>query len=61
MKIGEVLREKQPKEYKEINKKPKKNTPVERKEKLSTYDIEELMGVRRHRYKRSHGGAKKQI
>lgn len=32
----------------------------QKKEKLSIRDIEELMGIRRARYERGHGGALRQ-
>ncbi|KXZ40020.1 hypothetical protein SAMN05661008_01520 [Alkalithermobacter thermoalcaliphilus JW-YL-7 = DSM 7308] len=53
MKIGEYIKQKQNKEYKKLIKK--------REEKLSFSEIEELMGVHTHIYKRGKGGAKKQI
>ncbi|KRQ86042.1 hypothetical protein ABG79_02174 [Caloramator mitchellensis] len=47
MKIGEILKHKQPREYEKLMK--------ERKEHLAFKDIEELMGVHEHIYKRRRG------
>lgn len=59
MKIGEVLRQQQPDTYKKLNKKRKKK---ERKqERLSFYDIQELMTGGCHVYKRGRGGAYRQL
>lgn len=56
MKIGEILREKQPKEYEElINNKNK----IKKEEDFCTRDIEEMM--RHSCYRRSEGGILKQI
>lgn len=56
LKIGEILREKQPKEYEElINNKNK----IEKQENLSTREIEKLM--KNNCYKRVRGGALRQI
>lgn len=38
----------------------KKQNRQHKKEKLSIRDIEELMGIRRERYERGHGGALRQ-
>ena len=55
MKIGQILQDKQPKEYKRINKERKKKY----KENLSERDIKELMG--HSSYKRGPGGSIKQV
>ncbi|MGG3115272.1 hypothetical protein [Bacillus paranthracis] len=38
----------------------KKQNRYQKKEKLSIRDIEELMGIRKPRYERGHGGALRQ-
>ncbi|MDO6355296.1 hypothetical protein Q3V94_09510 [Caloramator sp. CAR-1] len=58
MRIGEILKDKQPDVYRKLNKHKKK----ERKQgHLSFYDIEKLMQEGCHVYKRGRGGALKQI
>ncbi|EMA6341700.1 MULTISPECIES: hypothetical protein [Bacillus cereus group] len=42
------------------NQQQKKQNKQQKEEKLSIRDIEELMGVRRPRYERGHGGALRQ-
>ncbi|WP_179955683.1 hypothetical protein [Bacillus sp. AY18-3] len=42
------------------NQQQKKQNRHYKKEKLSIRDIEELMGVRKPRYERGHGGALRQ-
>ncbi|EOO28637.1 phage protein [Bacillus cereus VD133] len=42
-------------EWKKQSKQPKKKSKKKRKEKLSTRDIEELMGIHRPRYERRRG------
>jgi len=56
VKIGEILREKQPKEYKKLRN--EQNT-IKKHEHFSTREIEELMY--HSCYKRSKGGALRQI
>ncbi|WP_167332907.1 hypothetical protein [Bacillus gaemokensis] len=42
------------------NQQQKKQNRHQKKEKLNVRDIEELMGIRRPRYERGHGGAFRQ-
>ncbi|TDT63412.1 hypothetical protein [Fonticella tunisiensis] len=55
MKLGQVLREKQPNEYRKLNKRKKKERKA--KEHLSFYDILELM---KHDSYERHRGALRQ-
>lgn len=56
MRIGQILKEKQPEEYMKLRNKQKRSKGQEH---FSTRDIEELMS--HSCYKRSKGGALKQI
>ncbi len=59
MKVAEILKEKQLKEYKELNKKHgEKQKSKEKKERFSERDINELMS---HSAYKRYGGAIKQI
>ncbi|WDU82292.1 hypothetical protein [Caloramator sp. Dgby_cultured_2] len=57
MKIGEIIKDKQPDVYRKLNKHEKKER---KQEHLSFYDIQELMQGGIHVYKR-HRGAFRQI
>ena len=53
MKIGEYIKQKQPKEYEKLMKKERKQH--KKQEHLSFYDIEELMGVHEQVLKKKRG------